>query len=152
MDRGDQAFQAICERFGIEPDLAAGIITVESEWNPLAVRYEGNFHFLVAPDANAEKHGITPITERVLQKCSYGLMQIMGGRARELGFALPLPALFEAKLNIEYGCRCLRDIKRRYTKLEDIIAAYNAGSAKRLPTGPYLNQSYVDKVLRAMKH
>lgn len=152
MDRGDQAFRDICARFGVDPDLAAAIVSVESNWNPHAVRFEPGYRYAYDEKKFAALHGVTPLTETMLQKCSFGLMQIMGARALELGLPFPLPTLFDVKINIEYGCRCLADIKRRYTKQNDVIAAYNAGTAKRSPDGTYENQAYVLKVLKAFSH
>ncbi len=136
----------ICARFNVDPILTQAIITVESAWNPYAIRYEANWRHLLKEKEFAAAHGITLLTETMLQKCSFGLMQIIGARALELGLKSPLPTLFDAKINIEYGCRVIADIKRRYSNRDEIIAAYNAGTAKRAADGSFLNQAYVSKV------
>ncbi len=137
MDRHDKAFDEICARFGVDPALMAAIIAVESSWKPYAMRFESGYRYTVKPAHYADIQGI-------------GLVQIMGARARELGFAFPLPALFDTRLNVEYGCRCVSDIQRRWPARTDTIAAYNAGSPKKVG-GEYENQAYVSKVLKALK-
>lgn len=76
-------------------------------------------------------------------------MQVMGVVARELGFDGILTELCDEELGIAYGCKQLVRLKkwqRGYSE-SDIIAAYNAGSARFDKQGNYENQSYVDKVL-----
>jgi len=145
------AVEKICERFDCDPKLVSALIEVESAWNPYAVRYEPGYQWLSDPGAHAKAHGITLKTEVVLQRCSWGLLQITGATARDIGFRLPLPALCETLVGLEYGVRYLKTLEKNYTKTSDLIAAYNAGSAKKLGNGKYANQAYVDKVLRAMR-
>lgn len=136
----------VCERFGCEPSLVAALITVESRWNPYAVRFEPGYQWLHEPERYARQQGISLEAEQTFQRFSWGLMQIMGGTAREMGFSLPLPALCEGMIGIEYGIRYLVALKRNYKAQDDLIAAYNSGSAKKKANGKYINQEYVDKV------
>jgi soluble lytic murein transglycosylase-like protein len=145
------ALEKLCQRFGCDPELVSAIVTIESSWNPYAVRYEPTYKWLHEPQVHAKRHGITLQTEAVLQRCSWGLMQVIGSTSRELGLVLPIPALCEPLIGLEYGIRYLVALKRNYKKQDDIIAAYNAGTAKKNADGKYLNQSYVDKVNKVIK-
>jgi len=103
--------------------------------------------------------GYTAGTERILQRTSWGLMQIMGAVARERGFRGWLTELCDPQANLEWGCKHLRwmiDHNNAYglpdyrIKPEDLAAAWNAGKA-RFVDGKYTNQSYVDRVVKAME-
>lgn len=127
------------------------LIHIESSWNPVAMRYERNFTYFTSPERYAKQNRITLDTEKVLQKCSFGLMQIMGGTARFLNYIGPLVGLFDPETNIHLGCKFFAQLAHEYTNVNDQIAAYNAGSVKRLANGQYFNQAYVDKVLAVLK-
>jgi hypothetical protein len=118
---------------------------VESAGDTLAVRYESHWKYFVNPELFARLNNITADTERTLQMMSFGLMQVMGGVARELGYRRNLLSLTDPVLAIDYGCRKLAQLKGKYNTTDDIIAAYNAGSPRK-NGGLYVNQAYVDKV------
>lgn len=142
------------ERHKIDPQLLDAIIIVESAYNPLAMRYEPNFNSTAIPDSYAKNNRITVTTEKQCQKFSWGLGQIMGGTARFLGFGGPLPQLLEPEVNILYATKYILKLMGDYQFIDDQIAAYNAGSAKKKSNGKgteYINQAYVDKVLRTME-
>lgn len=142
----------------IDPNLCIAIATVESSWEPFAVRYEPNWKYFYKIELFAKKNRITEQTEQVLQACSWGLMQVMGSVARELGFSQPLQQLCGPAYGVEYGCKKLLELKKLYHSELDVISAYNQGSPVKLPNGDYKNQHYVDKVrellvdLRADRH
>ena len=86
------------------------------------------------------------------QQASWGLMQVMGAVAREHGFrGAYLTELCDPELNLEYGCRHLTALRGRFHQAHGwagVIAAYNAGSPRRISEGgPFENQKYVDQVL-----
>ena len=115
-------------------------------------------------------------TELLAQQTSWGLMQIMGATARERGFADNnyhynasnkgwLTELCDPQVNLEWGCRHLRWMLdhagsfniRASTQWQnaDLAAAWNGGArimefVNAKPTGRYKNQSYVDRVVKAM--
>ena len=74
--------------------------------------------------------------------------QIMGGVARELGFAGYLPELCDPAVGLEYSCRHLKRYYTKYGNWPDTIASYNAGSPRKIGE-IFVNQSYVDKVQTA---
>lgn len=131
--------------------LLASIIQVESAGNDLAVRYESKWSYVYNAESFAKNCGITKQTEKFMQSCSYGLMQIMGTVARELGLHdIPLSVLFNPEKNLEYGCKKLNDLFYRYKDETDIVSAYNQGSPRKTKGGMYLNQTYVDKVCKRL--
>ena len=83
-----------------DSDLVKAIITQESGWNAFAIRYEQTYQYLFNPDEFAKKNKVTLSTEINTQKMSWGLGQIMGAVARELGFEGSMPLLSDAQLNI----------------------------------------------------
>ena len=104
-------------------------------------------------------------TELLHQQTSVGLLQIMGAVARERGFRDWLTELCDPAVNLEWGCKHLRWMLdhagsfniRASTQWQnaDLAAAWNGGArimefVNAKPTGRYKNQSYVDRVVRAM--
>jgi len=114
----------------------------ESSFNEWAYRYEPRYKWLVGADEN-----LTP-TERTGQMISWGLMQVMGGVAREHGYTGDLPKLCAPMVGLQYGMLHLRKFFAKYQNWPDALASYNAGSPRKGTDGKYLNQTYVDKVLR----
>jgi hypothetical protein len=152
MDASSKVFRDLCTKNSVDPRLVAAIIETESSWVPWVVRYEPQFLYTVEVDRWAKAHRQSKATEQMLQRTSFGLMQLMGGTARGLGFEGNLTTLLVPELNVEWGCKLMAQLKQRYRDRDDQIAAYNAGAAKRdALTGEYRNQGYVDKVLRAFK-
>jgi soluble lytic murein transglycosylase-like protein len=137
------------EEFKVDPLIAQAIIHVESAENTYATRFEPNWKYFHQIDrfCKTVSPPITFDTERVHQQMSWGLMQVMGSVAREHAFSGHLTMLCEPEYGIKYGCKQLARVRRAsYTDL-DQIAAYNAGSAKKLTNGLYVNQTYVNKVV-----
>jgi soluble lytic murein transglycosylase-like protein len=131
---------------GLSPDLVDAIVQVESSYRPEVTRFEPKYKHLYAPDVFAKRHKILLGQECKNQRTSFGLMQIMGGTARWLGFKGIFSELFEPEINIRFGCRYLKKLRFLCTSDDDLIASYNAGSPRRSADGAYVNQSYVDKV------
>lgn len=137
--------EEMCSHHGVSYELVLSMVDVESAGNPYAVRYEPAYKYLLRPHIYAKALGISQDTEEQLQKMSWGLGQVMGGVAREHGFNLELVRLCDPRMGLEYMLRHLKKFQAKYTNENDVIAAYNAGSA-RVENGLYVNQSYVTKV------
>jgi soluble lytic murein transglycosylase-like protein len=136
----------LAEHFGIDHRLVIAIIQVESNFDPLAIRYENHWRLFNKPEAFAKIAHISESTERILQMCSIGVMQTMGAVARDFGMRDNLLNLTNPERSIYYGCKKLKDLQDKYKSQDDVIAAYNAGVPVVLPGGKYKNQVYVDKV------
>lgn len=145
---------------GIEQayDLPAGVldavIAQESAGNPDAYRFEPGFYEHYIKGVNpAQLGGHWPIevsadTERFARSFSWGLMQVMGQVAREMGFAGSSFATFARcpEIGVDFGARHLKAMLNRYGSLPDALSAYNAGH----PISGNV-QSYVNPILERMK-
>ena len=132
-------------------ELLYAITMVESDGDPWAIRFEPFYSYLTNREGLPLKatDSISD-TERNQQKTSWGLMQVMGAVARERGFTGPyLSALCDPMTGLNYGAAQLALLLWREKGNElDAIAAYNAGGVRREKSGEYVNQGYVDKVLK----
>ncbi len=139
---------------GVDAVLVAALCRAESGCYPGAVRYEADYLYTIAPVSL--EAGVRPVecsleTEAILQRCSLGLMQVMGATARELGFKGWLTGLLEPETGVRWGVKYLQHQHRRYFSLyglDAVIAAYNAGSMRTRKSGEFVNQAYVDRVRR----
>lgn len=153
--------------------LVLAIAEVESSFRVAAFRPENAYRYLVdvrtfKPFRALESHeirsatapadfpappGVSRDAEWSGQRASWGLMQVMGGVARELGCnALSLgEMLADPAMAVDLGCRHLKAKLARYDgDTASAIAAYNAGSARREADFRFENQGYVDKVTAAL--
>lgn len=140
----------VAKSFNLDPVLVEAIIEIESAGKPMKVRFEPAWNYLYQVDDYAKRLSITKNTEKILQSCSWGLMQIMGSVAREIGFTEDMPVLCQPEKNIFYGCKKLKSLCNKYPIQADAIAAYNAGTPRMMANGRYFNQQYVDKVTKQM--
>lgn len=127
------------DRGSLPVECVMAFCVVESSLNPWAYKYEPGYKWLVGQDLNA--------SERCGQMISWGLMQVMGGVAREHGFTGPFPALCDPMTGLRYGMLHLRKLWARHQQWPDTIASYNAGRPVRVDD-KYVNQVYVDKILK----
>lgn len=154
-------------RFGIEPRWVLGMIEVESSGEPDAWNPEPKYRYLwdiaqgkpfrklteaeqaseIPPTDFPGPRGLDRDAEWWGQQASWGLMQVMGAVARELGYkGRHLPALCRPEIGIPIGCRHLANQIRRFGNLDNGIAAYNAGTPRL--EDPKVKQ-YVDSVIEA---
>ena len=140
----------IGNKLSLDESLILAVIYQESRGNNYAARLEssylekGLFHL---PLIYAQKLFITSDTEKYFQATSWGCMQVMGVRAREMGFGEILSRLINPNEGIFYGSKILDQNLIRFGNKTDAISAYNQGSPEKEIDGFYKNQSYVDDVL-----
>lgn len=132
--------QRIASAYDLPWALVEAIVMTESSGHADAYRYEPHYQYLVGSDLS--------VTEQVGQQISWGLMQVMGAVAREVGFRGWFPALCVPETGLLYGCKHIKRFYDRYKNWQDAISSYNQGSPRKNADGRYLNQSYVDTVLR----
>jgi soluble lytic murein transglycosylase-like protein len=129
------AANAAAQVWKIDPALVCALCEHESGgWNPWAIRYEPAFYLRYVKPMGLNE------TEAHARSFSYGLGQVMGQTARELGFnGKYLTELLDPAINLNFTCKklsiCLRNAKN------DVRAAllkYNGGG----------NLGYPDLVLR----
>jgi len=136
----------------LSPFLVAAMVMTESGGNTFSTRYEPGYKW-VTPNAteHARRLGITIETEHFMQMTSWGLCQVMGATARDLGFTGNIVELVNPSLGLEYGCLYLKSKLQHGVPTEAALAAYNAGSARKNKDGTFQNQNYVDKVIKYIK-
>ena len=137
-------------RHGLRPALVGAVVLTESTEDVLtwSGRYEA--HFPVTRPSQLRPKYCSIATEKIWQKCSWGLMHVMGGTARDMGFKGWLSELCQPEIGLEYGCKYLaKQMARYHGNVELAVAAYNAGSAKIVKSGkPFNYESYVVPVMR----
>lgn len=141
--------------YGIDPNWVSAIISKESSWDILAIRYEAQYPYLYNVKTWAKKSRVSEATEETSQKISWGLGQIMGALAREQGLIGPIPSLLHPEVNIEHVCIRLKRLKELSSDRDDVFAAYNGGpgAIKKMASGLYVEkiQKYVDGVNAFLK-
>lgn len=144
MEKADMIALAKAEaaKLGLDSALVCAVFEQESSWNPWAVRYEPAFlSKYVGPIYVAGK--ITA-TEAYTRSMSWGLGQLMGQTARELGYSLDsLPELCDPEVGIPWFCLKLsKCMDRMKDDVPAALAAYNGGS----------NEAYPGEVMARMKN
>jgi hypothetical protein len=121
----DQLIWETAGRHGVDPPLVKAVVAAESSFRPTAYR--------------AEPH---------IGDASYGLMQTLYRTAKDMGYQGPADGLYDPATSLEFGTRYLAKQLRRYSgKIPYAVAAYNSGTAY-VREGKFVNQAYVDRVLR----
>lgn len=122
--------------FGVDRYLVAAIAWKETDYSPTATRYEPEFkkrYIDKISDSTLYKlcPGLAPeniLLERTNRATSWGLMQIMGQTARELGLTQSdMSFWLQGYMGVYYGVKYL-DRKLGKHELPEAISAYNAGS------------------------
>lgn len=140
----------VADEFGIPVTLIRSICRKESFFNTWITRYEPDWKYYqndILIIQNSRKSSTTVDTEKIHQATSFGLMQVMGSVARELGFDGQLTQLCHPEIGLHYGCKKLKSFMDKYGSLTDAVASYNAGNPFKSGTD-YKNQQYVDDVMK----
>lgn len=157
MDRLSQyqdLIQQTAAQFSIDPILVMALIWQESAGETWAYRYEKSFYdrqMFHNPAFFAEKLNISQETEKISQCISWGLLQIMGVVAREVGYDGKLAKLCVPERGLFWSCKKLKSLLEKYSDIQDVIASWNAGSPRKLDNGEYFNQLYVTSVVKHME-
>lgn len=132
------------QKYDLNPNLIMAILWQESDGNPQAVKFEAKSSLVCTPSrfTRPERDYDTEVN---FQHCSWGVMQVMGFKLRELQFTGAFFELLDPALAIDFGCKVLKALKTKYVYEEDVIAAYNAGSPIMV-SGAYRNAQYVSEV------
>ena len=113
---------------GLDPCLVGAVVLTESSGETYAMRYERGYRYLFQP-SQVKPKGCSTATEINAQQCSWGLMQVMGATARELGFRGWMGELCRPEIGLEYGCRYLALQVKRFGSVEAGVAALQHGVA-----------------------
>jgi hypothetical protein len=122
---------AKAQEHGIDPALLAALVCMESRGNHWSHRYEPDYRWLYPYGFPVRNIGpCSQDTEECAQKMSWGLGQVMGAVAREQGFkGAFLAELVDPATGLEYACRLLAVLLKKYKIVEKAVSAYNAGHA-----------------------
>lgn len=134
--------------WGLDPDdIMFAWVAQESGGDRWAMRAEPGFYrrYIVPKlaDPNVRR-------ERWARATSYGLLQIMGQTAREIGFdGRYLTQLCDPTVNLPLACRYLIEdrVPRTDGTWAGALAAYNGG-LRGNRRAPYRNAAYVDEIVR----
>ena len=120
------------KKFGLDTALLAALVEHESSWNPWAIRYEPAFFArYILPLLQSETVRDTEARARAF---SWGLMQIMGQTARELGFAGDLASLCDPDVGLTWGCKKLQQCMDAHVgDLDAALLKYNGGGDPSYP-------------------
>ena len=139
--------------WGLDPvSVMESWVLQESSWNPNAVREEPGFYRrYVLPNLTTS----WAKREQWQLATSWGLLQVMGQTAREMGFTgRYLPQLVDPSLSLYYGVKYLMHQKARGDhSWSQALAAYNGGlgGTPDNRTAPYRNQFYVDEIIERIR-
>ena len=119
------------KKHGLDPVLICAVAHQESSWNPWAIRYEpGFFARYILP--MAEKFSDTEARARSF---SFGLMQVMGQTAREMGFTGDLASLCDPDVGLDWGCyKLARCMNNHVGDVNAALLEYNGGSDQSYAT------------------
>src|SRR5579862_8353149 len=96
--------QHAAEAEGLDPALVCAVVEQESAWNPWAMRYEPAFFAKYV--ASLYTNNKVTASEAYARGFSWGLMQVMGQVAREMGFDAPfLSELCDPEQGLAIGCK-----------------------------------------------
>jgi len=132
---------------GLDAKVVCAVCQHESSWIPIQTRFEpGWFEQLNQPAQKIVLH--TPLKSRITEiaelSMSWGLMQVLGLTARDLGCTEPWLAALAADpaVGIEWGCRVLRNkLDHSAGDLRTALLKYNGGG----------DPHYPDKILEIAK-
>src|SRR2546426_6368986 len=120
---------------GLSPALMFALVEQESAWNPWGFRYERNFytHYLV-PHYSASAL-ISMDTELRARATSWGLFQVLGETAREIGFARKyLAELIQPDVSSEFGCMLFaQKLLKSNGDVRLALLSYNGGGNPAYP-------------------
>jgi soluble lytic murein transglycosylase-like protein len=126
-------------KFGLDPKIVAAVCEQESEWNPFAIRFEPAFEARYIKPALPN----APTTLELTKAMSFGLMQVMGEVAVELGWQGKfLTELCDPDICVEYGCKKLQRCFDVHGDADTSLLAYNGGG----------NSNYGAQVLARVKN
>lgn len=115
-------------KYGLEPSLVAAVCEQESNWEPGAARFEPAFLRRYVEPLKLD------FLESLDRATSWGLMQVMGQVAKEMGLFAEPSMLRIPEAGVEWGCKKLqRCFLNHGGNREAALLAYNGGSNNSYP-------------------
>jgi soluble lytic murein transglycosylase-like protein len=167
-------------KYGLDPDLVQGLAEQESNYRAWAYNPEPRYKYLWDVKRGRPFRALTPIEvvskfppkdfpapvgtdpdqEFWAQQASWGLLQVMGAVARQMGFVGPfLTELCTVPINLDLGCAYLGSLLRQMSEraaagiskpvvIASALAAWNGGPAGNAPDAiADRNHAYAAEVL-----
>lgn len=154
--------------FGLDKSLVEAVVVIESGGDEFAWNPEPKYRYFWDVKRGRPFRKVTPGEVRSKfppadfptiagdkdqewwgQQASWGLMQVMGAVARELGYrGRYLPSLTNPEANLAVGCQKLSGLlQRSLGDVERALAMYNGGALGNLKR-PFRNAAYAAKVMK----
>jgi soluble lytic murein transglycosylase-like protein len=126
------------KKMGLDPALVCAVVEQESNWNLWAIRAEKGFE-----TRYIDPLGLKNMTEVFARSMSWGLMQLMGEVAREMGFTgTYLSQLCDPPIGLLWGCKKLAQcLDAKGGDPEKALLMWNGGG----------NPNYANEVLARIK-
>jgi len=113
----------------LDAALVCAVIEQESGFNPWEIRYEPDFY----NEYESPQKKLTS-TDAHARAFSWGLMQVMGQTAREVGYLGPLAQLCDPTVGINVGCEVLRaKFAKASGDVRQALLYYNGGKNGSYP-------------------
>lgn len=124
----------VAAHVGLDPALLCAIVEQESGWNQWAIRFEPAFLARYVEPIASKQH-LSP-SESNARATSWGLMQVMGQVAREIGFAgASLAELCEPSVGLQIGCEVFaRKLTAANQDTQRALLLWNGGANINYPT------------------
>lgn len=106
-----------CDRYGIEYALMFSIIKAISHWNFFCILYDQSCTGYCKVSDSSE-------TEVLLQRVRWGVTQIYGYKARQLGYEGNLAELIKPEINIKYAVKQIAGYINKGYDFKKICEAY----------------------------
>jgi len=115
--------------FEVDPALVCAVVEQESGWEPWAIRYEPAFYDRYI----SVLHLLNP-TEAHARAFSWGLMQLMGQVARELGYSGKIAKLLDPEIGLHWGCKHLSNkLRSAAGDVTKALLLWNGGGNQNYP-------------------
>jgi hypothetical protein len=119
--------QKVAAGHGLSPKIFCGLVERESQWDPWVFRYERKFYENYV-QKQIDAGTLHDETEAHARAMSWGLCQVMGENAREMGYSGHLSQLCDPQTGLEYGAvMLLHEIDRSGANILAALERYNGG-------------------------
>lgn len=129
------AIREAADVHGHPRELLRAMVQQESTFQPYRNRFEQDFYdtYVKGRKLDYVPPLCLPITEALGRATSWGLLQVMGATARQFGFRGWFPELCIPEVGLEWGCRYLADLRRKFggEGWPVVVRAYNGGPGGR---------------------
>lgn len=149
IDQIKQKIISYADHYKIERKFLIALVKTESNFNPLAQRYEIGYPYIYSVKELAETVGCSRSTMEHAQKCSYGICQVMGAVAYEAGYRGWPAGLFNVETNLKYACDHIQMLNKKFDLLQadEAYAAYNAGAPRKVDR-EWINKTNVKNFMK----